>query len=182
MLGRWRERATLQRTAEDIYGVVVASARSPVFFSAHGVPDTPEGRYEMIVLHLALVLERLRAEGSAVEPVSRALIEAFVTDMDEAMREMGVGDLTVPKKVKGAAAGLYARAGALRDALAETAPDARSRLVAEVTARFALSGTVTADAAAARALAARVEAVTAHLGALPSGDVCAGRIALPAPD
>ena len=107
-----------QRAAE-LYGSVVTQARDPAFYAGCGINDTPEGRYELVILHLCLVLERLRAEGSAGKELSRRLIETFVTDMDDNMREMGVGDLTVPKKVKRAAAGLYDRAGAYRAGLAE---------------------------------------------------------------
>ncbi|MGL4398183.1 MAG: ubiquinol-cytochrome C chaperone family protein, partial [Hyphomicrobium sp.] len=87
-------------------------------FAAWRVPDTPEGRFEILVLALFLFLERLkvtRPDGSAL---ARDVIEAFVIDMDDCMREMGVGDLTVPKKVKRAAAAFYERSGAYRDALA----------------------------------------------------------------
>jgi cytochrome b pre-mRNA-processing protein 3 len=96
-------------TAEHLYGAVVAQARQPSFFTHLGVPDTLEGRYEVIVLNLFLVLDRLRGENEPAQSVSRRLTERFVTDMDDCMRELGVGDLKVPKKVKRAAAGLYDR-------------------------------------------------------------------------
>jgi len=117
MLSWWSADRAKRRKAQEIYGAVVAQARHPRFYACHGIPDTPEGRYEMIVLHLFLVLEHLRRAGSAHEELSRMLIETFVTDMDDAMRELGVGDLTVPRKVKAAAAGFYSRSGAYRTAL-----------------------------------------------------------------
>jgi len=83
-----------------------------------GVPDTPSGRYEMVALHLSLVLERLRADADEASPLPRLLVEAFVSDMDDSLRELGTGDLAVPKKVKKAAAGLYERSMAYRSALA----------------------------------------------------------------
>src|SRR5690606_13946368 len=97
-----------------LYGAVVAQARLPVHFTLHGACDTPEGRYEMIVLHLALLSDRLVGLGSAGRSLAQRVNEAFVTDMDDAMREMGVGDLSVPRKVKKAAAGLYDRFEAYR--------------------------------------------------------------------
>lgn len=118
MFGWIRARADRQRQAKLLYGAVVAQARSPSFYSDYGVPDTLQGRYEMIVLVLFQVLERLREAGSAHEELSRVVLESLFTDVDDNMREIGIGDLTVPKKVKRAAAGFYERAVAYRAALA----------------------------------------------------------------
>ena len=119
-----------RRTAGELYGRVVAEARRPAFYAELGVPDTPEGRFELIALHLFLVLERLRRDGGAGEALSRHVLEAFVTDMDDCMREMGVGDLTVPKRVKRAAAGFYERAGNYRAALDSAGGDALAVAIA----------------------------------------------------
>ena len=117
---RWlRQRAETSRKAEELYGSVVAAARQPDFYGALGVPDTPEGRFELVALHLFLALEGLRGKGAAAEALARRTIETFVIDMDDCMREMGVGDLTVPKKVKRAAAGFYERASIYRQDLIE---------------------------------------------------------------
>lgn len=113
-----------RRKASELYGAVVAQARERDIFADLNVADTPEGRFEVLVLHLFLVMERLRAEGGAADEMSRTLMETFVTDMDDNMREMGVGDLTVPKKVKKAAAAFYDRAEAYRAALASADPGA----------------------------------------------------------
>lgn len=107
-----------KRKAGDLYGMVVAAARQPAFYGPGRVADTPEGRFELIALHLFLLAERLTSDKPEGEELARYLIEAFVTDMDDCMREMGVGDLTVPKRVKRAAAVFYERSGAYRDALA----------------------------------------------------------------
>jgi cytochrome b pre-mRNA-processing protein 3 len=106
---RWlRKRAETGRTAEDLYGSVVAMARQPAFYRVLGVPDTPGGRFELVVLHLYLALQALR--GPNANDVKQCAIEAFVIDMDDCMREMGVGDLSVPKKVRRAAGAFYERA------------------------------------------------------------------------
>jgi len=86
------------------------------FYADLGVPDTPVGRFEMVALHLFLALEGLRKAG-APEALSRMLVEAFVIDMDDSLRELGTGDLSVPKKVKRAAAAFYERNMAYRGAL-----------------------------------------------------------------
>jgi cytochrome b pre-mRNA-processing protein 3 len=119
MLEALRNRATLRRIAGDIYGVIVSQARHPQFYANMGIPDTPIGRYDMVVLHLFLVLERLSAEGEAVEKLQRLLLETFVADMDDSLRELGTGDVVVGKRVRRAAAGFYERARDYRAALAE---------------------------------------------------------------
>lgn len=120
MLRSLKTKDHLRRKAGEIYGVIVTQARQPDFYAALGVPDTPVGRYEMIVLHLFLVLERLRAEGETEGDggVAQAVLETFVTDMDDCMREMGVGDVSVGRKVRRAAAGFYERGRDYREALA----------------------------------------------------------------
>jgi cytochrome b pre-mRNA-processing protein 3 len=116
-----RSQAALQRKAREIYGAIVTQARHPDFYGRLGVPDTPVGRYEMVVVHLFLVLERLRADPLAADELARALIETFVADMDDSVREMGTGDVGVGKKVRRAAAGFYERSRDYRAGLA--APD-----------------------------------------------------------
>lgn len=112
-----RNRAKDKSKAQKLYGAVVTLARTPSFYSQFGFPDTPEGRFEAVALMLFMVLERLKSV-PGTETLQRMTIEAFVTDMDDCMREMGVGDLVVPKRVKRAAAGFYERAGAYRPPLA----------------------------------------------------------------
>jgi len=119
MLKSLRTRTETRRKAGEIYGAVVAQARRPEFYAALGVPDTPVGRYEMVVLHLFLVLEPLRSTSDGAAPLDRMLVEAFIEDMDDSLRELATGDLSVPKKVRRAATGLYDRSMDYRAALAE---------------------------------------------------------------
>jgi cytochrome b pre-mRNA-processing protein 3 len=119
MLQWFRRRAEAIRRAQELYGSVVTAARQPLFYKDMGVPDTPEGRFELVSLHLFLALESLNQQWSAELDLTQRTIEAFVTDMDDCMREMGVGDLAVPKKVKRAAAAFYERAGAYRRGLSQ---------------------------------------------------------------
>jgi cytochrome b pre-mRNA-processing protein 3 len=132
------------------------------------VPDTVEGRFELIVLHLYLVLERLRSEGAAGKRVSRALIEAFVTDMDDSMREFGFGDMGVPRRVKRAAAAIYERSAAYA-AAQQAGPDDLARVLAEHI-YFGACG----DDRLPEALAAYVRSAGAELAAVPSARVMGG--------
>jgi cytochrome b pre-mRNA-processing protein 3 len=122
MLDFLNARTDIRRKAGEIYGAIVAQARRPAFYASLGVPDTPAGRYEMVVVHLFLVLERLRTDGEPDSALPRLLVEAFIADMDDSLREMGTGDLTVPKKVRRAATGLYERSMAYKAGL-EAADD-----------------------------------------------------------
>lgn len=117
MLNWLRARSDNARKSRELYGAVVAQARRPAFYANYGVPDTLKGRYEMLVIVLFQLLERLRVEGGTTEELSRVTLESFFTDVDDNMREIGIGDLSVPKKVKRAAGGFYERALAYRPAL-----------------------------------------------------------------
>ncbi len=124
MLGWLTTRNLMQRKASEIYGAVVAQARLPAFYGGGGVPDTMVGRYELIVLHMFLSMERLRTITPEPTDLLRLLVEHFVTDMDDCMREVGVSDLKVGGHVRRAAAGLYERIALYRAALEAEATDA----------------------------------------------------------
>ena len=111
-----RSRNPTGRTAAELYGSIVTQARHPDLYTALGVPDVAEKRYELIVLHLVLVLERLRAGGETAKSVAQAVVEDFVRDLDGSMREMAAGDTSVPRKVRKAAGGLYDRDALYRQA------------------------------------------------------------------
>jgi cytochrome b pre-mRNA-processing protein 3 len=163
---RWlRKRSETARRAKELYGSVVTAARQPAFYGIVGVPDTPEGRFELVALHLYLALESLRVADPAADDLSQRTIEVFVEDMDDCMREMGVGDLTVPKKVKRAAAAFYERATTYgRDLIAGE----------ESTLARSLGRSIFADGAgredASRALAHYVRAASMALAAEPFED------------
>jgi cytochrome b pre-mRNA-processing protein 3 len=118
MLTWFTRRSPEARVAPELYGLIVTAARQPAFYLAGGVPDTKEGRFALLVMHMALVLERLRPEGNAGAVLGQALIETFVTDIDDNMREIGIGDLSVPRNVKKAAAALENRWNRYRTHLA----------------------------------------------------------------
>ncbi len=105
LLARWNR----PQSHQDLYAAIVAAARQPRLYREWGVPDTAMGRFEMVALHVAVMQQRLQELTSGGEAAARALGETFVTDMDDCMREIGVGDLGVPKKVKRAAAALFDR-------------------------------------------------------------------------
>jgi len=120
-LSLWRRDDT---SATKLYGAIVAQARLPVFYQGFGVPDTLEGRFLMLSLHLFATLHRLKAEGPKPgEPkaldLAQDLIDRFGADMETVLREIGVGDLSIPKKVRGLAASGASLLQSYEEALAE---------------------------------------------------------------
>ncbi len=105
------------RNARKLYGSIVTQARQPAFYAAWSVPDTPQGRFEMIVLHVGLAMPRLSRAGPAGHRLARVLTETFVADMDDCMREMSFSDLAVPKEIKRSTAALFDRHNAYVAAL-----------------------------------------------------------------
>lgn len=83
-----------------VYRAIVAQSRQPLFYAEWGVPDTVTGRFDMICLHMALLFARLRGEGTKGTEFSQAVFDYFFKDMDRSLREMGVTDLGVPKRVQ----------------------------------------------------------------------------------
>jgi cytochrome b pre-mRNA-processing protein 3 len=83
-----------------VYSAIVAQSRQPRFYADWLVPDTVTGRFDMISLHMALLFRRLRAETGEQKDFSQAVFDLFFKDMDRSLREMGVGDLGVPKRIQ----------------------------------------------------------------------------------
>jgi cytochrome b pre-mRNA-processing protein 3 len=108
--------------AERLYAALVAQARVPAFYQDGQVPDSLDGRFELIALHAFLVLRRLRAEGAAGADLAQRVFDLMFIDMDESLREIGVGDLSVGKRVKAMAKAFYGRVAAYEAALADPAP------------------------------------------------------------
>ncbi len=107
----------LKQAAADLYDGIVAQARQPVFYLKADVPDTVDGRYEMVSLHAFLVMRRLKKEGEEGQELSQAVFDRMFVDMDHCLREIGVGDLSVGKRIKAMAQVFYGRIVAYETAL-----------------------------------------------------------------
>ncbi|MEP1206017.1 MAG: ubiquinol-cytochrome C chaperone family protein [Rhizobiaceae bacterium] len=103
--------------AHALYGTVVARARDPHFYINYQVPDTLDGRFELLVMHLFLLHNRLKDEDHSSRQISQLVFDAFIDDMDAALREAGVGDQSVPKKIAKMTQVFYGRTGAYEKAL-----------------------------------------------------------------
>lgn len=95
---------------QALYEAATIQARQPAFYERLGAPDTVEGRFELYSLHVVLLLNRLKGEDAG--DASQALFDTYVSALDNTLREMGVGDLTVPKKMRKLGQAFYGRAKA----------------------------------------------------------------------
>lgn len=150
-----KPRQTPPGTIEAIYGMIVTQAREPIFYRDLGVPDTVNGRFDLLLLHLWLLLRRLRAVQGATE-LSQALFDRFCEDMDDNLREMGVGDQTVPKRMRAFGEAFYGRVQAYDQAM-----EAGGEALASAICKNILNGTGFDQA---KRLAAYARASEAELG------------------
>ena len=120
-----------EATIKALYGAIVAQARAPVFYRDYGAPDTVNGRFDMIVLHLALFLDRMETGSEAMRTQGQAAFDLFCSEMDGHLREVGISDLKVPREMKQIGQAFYGRRSVYREALAA----AGNRRLAEALAR-----------------------------------------------
>lgn len=174
-----------------LYGEIVAQARHTAFYEGFGVPDTLDGRFNMIVLHNFLLFRRLKDAGEATRAVSQDIFDMFRLDMDRSLRELGVGDTTVPKRMKKMMQVFYGRTDAYDEALNSEQPkstlaDALSRnilsynesLFSEEQAPADLENALTEKSAA---LAEYVLATTSALSEQNESDILQGSLSFPTP-
>ncbi len=109
-------RGDRRKAYEPLYRAIVALARDPAWYRDGQVPDTIDGRFDMVAAVTALVLLRLEAEGEAAREASALLTETFVADMDACLRQIGIGDYVVGKHIGRLMGALGGRLGALREA------------------------------------------------------------------
>jgi cytochrome b pre-mRNA-processing protein 3 len=160
---------------DALYGMIVAQARSPAFYRGYGVPDTVAGRLDMILLHLVLVLRRLNLNVAAPAAGQR-LFERFCQDIDDNFREMGVGDLTVPKEMQRVAEAFYGRAKAYESALS----DGDAEMLASAVSRNVFGTAV--PSLGARRLAAYMREASHRLDRHEPGALARAELEFPDPE
>ena len=169
-----------------LYGTIVAQARSTAFYTSYGVPDTVQGRFDLIVLHLVLLLARLEGDGGAGalgnnravadHGLGQKLFDAFCQDLDDNLREMGVGDLAVPKRMRRFGEAFYGRQTAYRAALAAAGTQELEKALARN-----IFEVVGVDERALR-LARYARAAAIQLGAEEDAALMAGTVTFPDPE
>jgi cytochrome b pre-mRNA-processing protein 3 len=152
-----------------VYSAIVAQSRQPHFYADWGVPDTVTGRFDMISLHMALVFRRLREDGKTTAAFSQALFDLFFRDMDRSLREMGAGDLAVPKKIRKMGSLFYGLLANITDAL--KAPD--NGPLEAVLSRNVFGGPPSPGAGP---LASYVRSEAQRLEAVATASILAGRL------
>jgi len=167
-------RSARSDTISSLYGTIVAQARLPSFYRDYAVADTVNGRFDLLVLHLGLVIGRLEEAG--LQALGQGLFDRFCQDMDHNLREMGVGDLSVPKEMQRIGEAFYGRMQAYRLALAS---EDRAALV-DAVARNIYDGTPGSRAVASR-LAAYMREAVRDLQNQPPAGLQAGQLRLPDP-
>jgi cytochrome b pre-mRNA-processing protein 3 len=172
LFGRWRN--SNQDVVDRLYERIVAAARQPVFYSQWNVPDTPLGRFEMLSLHMFLFLHRCRRDEAVLRDLAQELTDDFFTDVDHSLRELGIGDMGVPKRMKKLAKMFYGRAHAYGEAIDADDVAALSQ---------ALSRNVrpeTSEWPQATLLATYVLEASSALASRPAEEISAGMLEFPA--
>jgi cytochrome b pre-mRNA-processing protein 3 len=168
-LARLFRRDPHEPAAVALYARLVARARASVFYASLGVPDTLDGRFELVALHAFLVMHRLKSAESAARDLAQSLFDAMFADFDRSLRELGTGDLSVGREVRRMAEAFYGRAAAYERGLAGDAA------LGEALARN-LYGTTTATPASLAAMARYVESALATLRQATTAALLAGRV------
>jgi cytochrome b pre-mRNA-processing protein 3 len=169
-LQRLLKPSPVKATGDRLYAATVAQARAPAIYAALGAPDTPDGRFEVYTLHVLLVLARLRADGARASGLAQAYFDAYLSGLDNGLRELAVGDLSVGKTMRKLGEAFYGRGKALETALAGL-PD-RGPLEA-LLGRTVFNGAESADPAP---LADYVLRLREALAALPAEALIEGEI------
>ena len=165
----------VQDAAELAYRRVVEQARQPGFFSDGGVPDTVDGRFELISLHAFLYLHRLKRERPGSAALGQRFFDVMFLDFDRALREMGTGDLSVSREIKRMAEAFYGRIAAYEEGLAGGEAMLRPALARN------LFGTAPASDAQLAAMADYLHREAAGLASQDAAALLAGEIAFGPP-
>ena len=173
----FRREGARRRAIEGLHLRIIEASRVPALYERLGVPDTVEGRFECLVLHTVLVLRRLNRLPAPAAEVAQDLVNSVFLQLDASLRELGVGDFGVPKRMKKLGQAFYGRAGGYDAAL-----DAGDREALRATlARNVLGLDGTAAASEASGLAAYVMTADAALDGSNLDTLLASRLDLPDP-
>ncbi|MBB5518837.1 ubiquinol-cytochrome C chaperone family protein [Amphiplicatus metriothermophilus] len=157
-----------KEAALALFAEAAGQARAPAFYADLGVADDVEGRFELLTLHVYLILRRLKGQGDEAARVAQKLFDATFASFDDALRELGVGDLAVGRRIRKMAEAFYGRIGAYEAALAA---DAAPAALVDAVARNVYGDP---EAAGAPALAAYVRQAAAMIDAHPVSRLIAG--------
>lgn len=161
--------------AHALYVTLSQQAREPSFYAPGGIPDTVAGRFEMVLLHAILVVRRLNRAGPSGQALAQVLFDVLFDDMDQALRQMGIADLAVAKRVKRLAAAFYGRAKAYEEAL-----DQGGESVAAALKRNLFAGAAV-ERGVLESFVRYAASTDQALAALPDAELLAGQVRFPQP-
>lgn len=170
-----RERHANRTITDALYAQIVAAARQPAFYSRWNVPDTPLGRFEMLSLHMFLFLHRMEGQVGAAREIAQILTDEFFSDVEHSLRELGIGDLGVPKRMKKLARMFYGRTASYADALKR---GDRAALAAAIARNVRPDS---GDWPEADAVAGYMMAAERALAAQADDDILSGKLVYPEP-
>ena len=153
-----------------LYDRVVEQARSPRLYAEFGAPDTTEGRFEIYSLHVYLLLERLKARGPQAAETAQALLDIYLSALDNTLREMGLGDVGVGRQVRKLGEAFYGRIRSYEVGMAAL-PD-----TGELQAMLVRTAYAGADSASAPRLADYIVRQRQALAAVPLEDMFGGKV------
>jgi cytochrome b pre-mRNA-processing protein 3 len=168
-------RNTIRDAARYAYALVVEQSRRLEFFTALGVPDTLDGRFELICVHAFLYLRRLKGEAAPAASLAQSFVDTMIADFDRSLREIGTGDLGVGRQVKRMAEAFYGRIRAYEDGLAGDDPAFCAALARN------LYGTATATQAQLAQMVGYLRREVVSLAAQPTAPLLAGAVAFGSP-
>lgn len=157
-----------------LYAAAAGQARLPQFFAQGGVPDSLDGRFDLLTLHLILVLRRLDGQGKPAMVLRQRLFDLFAADMDRNLRELGVGDTGISRRVKTMGQAFYGRLQAYDQAF--QAPDERREAALMTVLDKNLYGTVPTAPVALAAMARYMVATADYLQQQPVSTMLTGQV------
>ena len=170
MLSRFRIRNRNREIVDELYHGIVTRSRAPKLYAEFGVPDTVMGRFESLSIHVFLALARCRDDADA-KPIAQELADRFIVDVEDSIREIGIGDVAVPKRMRKLAGMFYERAAAYDGPLfAADEPALAAKLE-----RFALADAEPAEQNPA-GLAAYMLATKRELDVVPTDRILSGTL------
>jgi cytochrome b pre-mRNA-processing protein 3 len=170
MLALLKRKNPYAQPAKAVYGQLLEKTRAPVFYAEYGVPDSFDGRFDLLILHVFFVVKRLAHEGRTGRDFNQALFDATFADMDQTLRERGIGDVGVPKHMRRMMKAFNGRMHAYSAALGD------DKALAEALMRNLYGTSVVVDMEKASRISDYVLRSIAALEKQPLSDIIAGRV------
>lgn len=176
MLARLLRKKTIKVAARALYDQLSAASRAPALYGPGRVADSPDGRFELLALHASVFFNRLAKKGPQAEETSQEVFDILFSAMDHALRELGVGDISVGKRIRKLAESFYGRLAVYHDGI--VGGEAKFEALTQAIATHVLESDDPTHPFAL-VLANRIVDWTAHLARQDDGQLLAGRMTVP---